>query len=68
MVHIKKETIIKPGDILTLQGCNDQLEVKYVTGFKIHVIDRNTKVEKILVKNDLLINDWMLTINNRNYW
>ena len=69
MINIRKDTILRPGDILTSSNGNEKWQVKSMTGFKVNVVNPTTKSEKIILKNDLIFQHWTLEIGNgRGYW
>ena len=68
MLNIRRDTIIKKGDILVSADEKSKLKVKEMVGFKIHVFDPVSNQEKIVLKNDLLINNWKIIVNDRGYW
>ena len=68
MLNIRRDTIIKQGDILVSPDEKSKLKVKEMVGFKIYVFDPATNQEKVVLKNNLLINNWKIIINNRGYW
>lgn len=69
MIHIKKDTILRAGDLLRSPDGKEKWEVKNVIGLNINVIQPMTKNEKVFHKNDLLIGLWTLEIGNkRGYW
>ena len=68
MVNIRRDTIIKKGDVLLSEKSEERWEVKDMIGAKIYVRNSNSKSEKIMFKNDLIINHWNLIVNDRGYW
>jgi hypothetical protein len=64
MVNIRRDTIIKKGDVLLSEKSEERWEVKDMIGAKIYVRNSNSKSEKIMFKNDLIINHWNLILND----
>lgn len=69
MKVIKKDTIIKVGDILRNPENTEQWEVEKIDGFKFLVKNPKTKAQGTLLKNELLANHWTVQImDDRNYY
>lgn len=69
MINIKRDTIIKKGDILSDPENKQQWEVTDMDGYNFRAKNTKTGEEGVLNKFDLLVNDWKLTIKDgRGYW
>lgn len=69
MINIRRDTIIRPGDILVPANGTEKWQVKSMNGMKINVVQPSSKFEKLLLKNDLITQHWTLEIGNgRGYW
>jgi hypothetical protein len=69
MIIIKKDTILRPGDLLTPPNGNEKWQVKTMNGMKVNIVNPATKSERLILKNDLIFQHWTLEIGNgRGYW
>lgn len=69
MIKIKRDTIIKKGDILTDPENTEQWEVTDIDGFNFRAKNTKTSREGVLNKLDLVVSGWQMEIKDgRGYW